>query len=133
MAVEDADTSRTRVQTYVPAYQKETWREHADELDMSLSEFVRSMVQAGRQGFDGETRANSEQGRSTPSSSDDPQGKPLEDRVIEVLDDGGYYDWDELVAELTDGIEERLDSSLRDLQDEGRVTYSGRNGGYTLK
>jgi len=47
----DADTSRTAVKTYVPAYQKRLWADHADELGMSQSEFVRTMVQAGRSDF----------------------------------------------------------------------------------
>src|SRR6056297_3280818 len=42
---------RRSVKTYVPAEQKDRWREHADELGMSQSEFVRTMVQAGRRGF----------------------------------------------------------------------------------
>ncbi|MFC6728654.1 DUF5805 domain-containing protein [Natronoarchaeum mannanilyticum] len=47
----DADTSRTAVKTYVPTYQKRLWADHADELGMSQSEFVRTMVQAGRSDF----------------------------------------------------------------------------------
>jgi len=47
----DADTSRTAVKTYVPAYQKRLWADHAEELGMSQSEFVRTMVQAGRSDF----------------------------------------------------------------------------------
>jgi hypothetical protein len=39
---------RVPVTTRVPGYQKEAWLDDADELDMSQSEFVRTMVQAGR-------------------------------------------------------------------------------------
>ena len=49
---EEVDTTRTSVKTFVPAYQKDEWKRHADELDMSQSEFVRTMVQAGRRDFD---------------------------------------------------------------------------------
>ena len=48
---EEADTVRTSVRTYLPEYQKAKWEEHAEELGMSRSEFVRTMVQAGRRGF----------------------------------------------------------------------------------
>ncbi len=48
----DDSTERAVVRTYVPAYQKAHWQDHADELDMSQSEFVRTMVQAGRSGFE---------------------------------------------------------------------------------
>jgi len=42
---------RRSVKTYVPEDQKAIWQDHADDLGMSQSEFVRTMVQAGRRGF----------------------------------------------------------------------------------
>lgn len=137
MATEgQVDTTRTNVQTYVPAYQKGEWAEHADELDMSLSEFVRSMVQAGRRGFT-DDRSNVESSSNvkpsaTPSSNANPEGKGLEDRVADILSEEGFADWDELVAALTDDFEERLEATLQEMQADGRVQYSGRSGGYTL-
>ena len=132
----DADTSRSRVQTYVPAYQKERWQREADSMDMTLSEYVRSMVQAGRSdisvdrgdGSVGET----EEPAGTPSSTPEPRGKGLEDRVVAILEAGEYYEWDELVAALTDDVEERLEDALQGLQADGEVQHSGRHGGYTL-
>lgn len=44
----DPDQERTTVKTYLPRYQKERWQGEADEFSMSLSEYVRCMVQAGR-------------------------------------------------------------------------------------
>lgn len=133
---EDVDTSRARVQTYVPAYQKDRWERHADELGMSLSEFVRSMVQAGRSDVSIESVAADDAGRDegagTPSSDPDPQGLPLEDRVESVLDDGEYYDWDELLTAVTDDVEARLEETLQSLQERDRIRYSGPHGGYTL-
>ncbi len=134
---EDVDTSRTRVQTYVPAYQKQEWRDHADELDASLSEFVRSMVQAGRRGFrgpsvdpgDGPERGSDPEPASTPNGDRNSEGLPLEDRVVRALREHECPDWDELVDELTDDLEE----TLQELQAEDRVTYSGRHGGYQLE
>ena len=132
-------TERTSVRTYVPAYQKERWQSHAEELDMSQSEYVRTMVQAGRSGFEppDSERSNEvvrEQRSAEPTSPDaDPGGHGLEDRVVEILEDGGHYDWDDLLAALTDDIEERLDEVLGQLQSEGRVRYSGRHGGYVLE
>ena len=128
---------RTSVRTYVPRYQKERWQSHAEELDMSQSEFVRTMVQAGRSGFeppeaestDGSASAEETEPRSPDA---DPRGSSLEDRVVETLAGGDHYDWDELLAALTDDIEQRLDEVLQELQSEGRVRYSGRHGGYVL-
>jgi len=138
MASEGAvDTSRSRVQTYVPKYQKDEWKEHADELDMSLSEFVRSMVQAGRRGFTGSetavSEAESEKSGAGQQSNSDPQGQPLEDRVLSVLDDGESYNWDELVAAVTDDVEARLDETLQELQSRDEIRYSGRDGGYVRR
>lgn len=130
---EASDTARTAVRTYVPAYQRDEWDEHADELDMSRSEFVRSMVQAGRRGFDEyaekttNTDNDQESQAQTRSTEDD-----LEDLVKETLRDAEYLSWDQLLAAVTDDIESRLDSALQRLQDRNEVTYSGRNGGYTL-
>ncbi|MBX0303095.1 DUF5805 domain-containing protein [Haloarcula salinisoli] len=128
---------RTSVRTYVPEYQKENWQSHADELDMSQSEFVRTMVQAGRSGFElpesdtGESSASAEE-TEPRSPGANPRGNGLKDRVVEALADGDHCDWDDLVAALTDDIEQRLDETLQELQSEGRVRYSGRHGGYVL-
>lgn len=135
--VEDGET-RTSVRTYVPAYQKARWQSHAEKLDMSQSEFVRTMVQAGRSGFEpDEAEPSSETGidgdpENTHSPGANPRGKELEERVAEILADGSHYDWDELLAALTDDIEKRLDDTLQELQSAGRVRYSGRHGGYVL-
>ncbi|SDR41836.1 DUF5805 domain-containing protein [Natronobacterium texcoconense] len=118
-----ADTSRKTVKTYVPAYQKEEWQSHADDLDMSQSEFVRTMVQAGRAGF--------ESGREEPTSPDpDPGGNGLETRVLKLLQND-TYDWDELLEAVSDDIESRLDDALEELQARNEIRYSGRHGGYT--
>lgn len=137
----DVDTSRTSVKTYVPAYQKTKWKAHADELGMSQSEFVRSMVQAGRRGFggsdDGVSTTNprgssAENTHSNGSATSGGSSDELADRVVALLERERTLSWDELVEELTADIEDRLDDALADLQDQRRVRYSGRNGGYTL-
>jgi len=132
----DSD-ERTSVRTYVPKYQKENWQSHADELDMSQSEFVRTMVQAGRKGFEPpETEASldsaSAEDTEPRSPGANPGGNGLKERVVEALADGDHCDWDGLVAALTDDIEQRLDETLQELQSAGRVRYSGRHGGYVL-
>ena len=120
---DSTDTSRSTVKTYVPAYQKAEWQSHADDLDMSQSEFVRTMVQAGRKGFD--------PGSGEPDSSDlDPGGNGLERQVLELLS-SDTYSWDELLEAVSDDIESRLDETLEELQATNRIRYSGRHGGYT--
>ncbi|WP_318569562.1 DUF5805 domain-containing protein [Salinigranum marinum] len=127
----EADSERTRVQTYVPRYQKDVWQDHADDLGMTQSEFVRTMVQAGRRGFlssggrDGQTPGE-------VSSGPDPGGKHIEEAVTDLLGREGPLDWDQLVEHLTADVEDRLDDALAALQDANRLRYSGRDGGYVL-
>lgn len=128
---------RVSVQTYVSAEQRERWRAEADELDMSQAEYVRSMVQAGRRSFSLSTDGrslSSEPNNSVEGGSPDttPGGERLKDRVLEVLRTEEFADWDELVAGVTDDIEERLDEALEELQADDRIRYSGRHGGYTV-
>ncbi|SFS06678.1 hypothetical protein SAMN05216559_3078 [Halomicrobium zhouii] len=132
----DVDTGRAHVQTYVPEYQKAEWASEAEALNMSLSEFVRSMVQAGRSDISVDTDVaaieSADEPAATPSSTPEPRGSGVEDRVVDILESDEFYDWDELVAALTDDVEERLEDALQELQADGEVQYSGRNGGYTL-
>jgi hypothetical protein len=85
-----SDDERVSVQTYVPASQQEQWRKEADRMDMSQAEYVRTMVQAGRRGFDIYTDdgdLNSDTG--SPSETGLEDGTPgvdgLKDRVLDVL------------------------------------------------
>jgi hypothetical protein len=125
MSADGVDTERAAVKTYVPAYQKAEWQAHADDLDMTQSEFVRTMVQGGRREFDLDPVES-----ENPGSN--PRGQDLEERVLAILDSAGALGWDELLEELSADIEARLDDALDELQSENRVKYSGRDGGYTL-
>lgn len=117
------DDERVAAKTYVPAYQRETWRDHADDLGMSLSEFLRTMTQAGRRGFVDESAPE------PPSTDADPTGDALETLVLDAVG-SGHASWETLVDATTDDVESRLDETLSRLQDEGRLRYSGREGGY---
>jgi hypothetical protein len=132
---EELDTERQTVVTYVPAYQKARWAEDADQLGMSQSEFVRTMVQAGRRDFGvpGDPAEAGEDVENVPEgASDRTDGEGFEDRVREALEVDGHLSWDDLLARLTDDIEGRLDETLQRLQSADEVQYSGRHGGYTL-
>lgn len=123
------ETQRTTVRTYVPAYQKAEWADAAEELDMSQSEFLRTMVQAGRRTFDVPPRDPSD---GDPAETDaTPRVEAVETRILDALDDGPLS-WEEIVATLTEDLERRADDCLQDLQERGRVRYSGRDGGYVL-
>lgn len=123
-ADDDVDTSRTSVRTYVPAYQKAEWERQADRLDMSLSEFVRSMVQAGRRGFEGGTAGH------TPDDPSASGGPTLEAQVVAELRDRDCLSWNALVTAVTDDIESELEQTL---QESERIQHSPRQGGYVLE
>ncbi len=127
MSESETDTTRTVVQTYVPAYQRAEWDDHAERLGMSRSEFVRTMVQAGRSGFGAEPAAAGESAETTE------EGTPLADRVREVLAESGPLDWEDLLAAVTGDVESRLEETLQELQSDDVVRYSGREGGYVLE
>ncbi|MFC4405874.1 DUF5805 domain-containing protein [Haloarchaeobius iranensis] len=127
---EDEEATRTAVRTYVPSYQKQRWAEEADELEMSQSEFVRTMVQAGRRSFElDESPDTDPEGRANESiASDDGE---LADRVLGILHErDDPQTWDDLVAAVTNDVEDRLDGALGTLQEAGKLRYSGRDGGY---
>jgi len=122
-----ATDDRTTVKTYVPRYQKEKWAEHADELEMSQSEFVRTMVQAGRCDFDVPSiDSRVVDTDESPESNDDD----FQERILALLDREDVLDWDELIEHLIDDIEDDVDAALGQLQDDNLVRYSGREGGY---
>jgi hypothetical protein len=124
MAEGSGETDRVAVKTYVPRYQKEEWQSRAADLDMSQSEFVRTMVQAGKRDFDLDPA-------ETTSGDATPGGEGLKEQVLAVLRSEGPLGWEALVAELTGEFEEQLEEALGELQSENRIQYSGRRG-YTL-
>ncbi len=126
---DEGDTTRSTVMTYVPAYQKARWKAHADELGMSQAEYVRTMVQAGRNGFEIEPNPTDLEGSS---GSANPWGDGLETRVLTAFNSATILSWETLVDELSSNFEDRLEETLESLQQENRIRYSGRHGGYML-
>ena len=136
----EPDVERAVVKTYVPAYQKDAWVDHADRLDMSQSEFVRTMVQAGRRDFtvDGAPAAadpaptseaeRPDSGDAGEDDAGDTRGE-FEDRVYALLREE-TRSWDDLLEAVTDDVEGRLEDALQSLQAANKVVYSGRHGGY---
>lgn len=127
-----SQSDRVSVQTYVPAAQRDRWREEADELDMSQAEYVRTMVQAGRRGFDLETGGAGGPTDEPGSPDATPRGDNLKDRILDVLDESGVTGWETLLSAVTDDFEARLEGALQELREEGRVRHSPREGGYAV-
>ena len=123
-SMQDNDqTERKTVKTYVPEYQKENWRTHANELDMSMSEFVRCMVQAGRN----KSMDSLENGADHVST---PGGNGVNDRILDVLETEDPTSFDGIVQSLTRRLESNVEQSLEHLRDEGAISQHTR-GGFT--
>lgn len=114
---------RAVAKTYVPEEQKSEWEAHAAELDMSQSEFLRTMVQAGRRGF----LSDPEEGGSRDAT---PGGEGLEDRVLQTIGSSSGASWDELIEELSGDFEDRLEEAINSLQEANEIRHDGRRGGY---
>ena len=125
MSGEGDETARRTVKTYVPEYQKEIWKQEASELDMSQSEFVRSMVQAGRGNFDVDPV-------ETGSVDATPRGERLKTEVLSALSTEGPLSYKELLEQLIADFESELEAVLTELQADNRIQHSGRDGGYRV-
>lgn len=93
------------------------WDERADELDMSRSEFIRTMVEAGDKNL------------SLVSPFENiGTGESLKEQVLESLEEDEYKDWDTILTELTERMERELEETLNELLDEDRIDFSPRQG-----
>lgn len=123
------DADRVTVSTYVPAEQRARWREDAEALDMSQSEFVRAMVQAGRRGF---TLDGDENPLETGVPDADPRGNGLKTAILEALQREGALSWSEIVEAVIGDVEDDVEAALLDLQDEGAIRHSPRRETYAV-
>lgn len=119
------DESSTVVKTTVKQYQKDAWVEDANELEMSQSEFIRTMVQAGRRDFDLDPLER-------PTEDVTPGVDGLKTRVLEALSNEEYRSFDEIAATITAEIERKVDDILDSLRDKDLVEHSNVDGGYRL-
>ncbi|MBV0900175.1 DUF5805 domain-containing protein [Haloarcula salina] len=125
---EDRETERVSARTYVPAYQRDIWDDHADRLDMSRSEFIRSMVQAGRRGYTGEDIGETP---GAGDAGDDRLPAIASDAVLTALEQVDTVRYEELREILVEDMTRALDAALDELQAENAIIHT-RDEGYTL-
>jgi hypothetical protein len=129
----DLDTETKRVQTYIPAYQKEIWSEHADDLGMSRAEYIRTMVMSGRRGFLTGSASDPDD-NDTPGVGDAGHAElppVVRERVLITLRQLETADYDDLAEIVTVDVTEALDAVLDDLQQENVIRHQ-RDEGYEL-
>lgn len=120
MSVEShQDIEGTVLNVYLPKSQKEEWEQHAAEMDLELSRYVREMVQSGRRPWYSGDRKRTV--RDQPGDTE-----PLKQQVLEALQRSQSLDYEDLLEVVTDNIQNRLDSAITELKDEGRVHQNPR-------
>lgn len=128
------ESERTVVTTYLPKHQKSIWEEHAQSLDMSQSEFVKTMVQAGRRRFDAEDEEGpiSVDSTSNPGGQTDENDDPndYESIIVEALEEQSHLTWDDLVEIVTSDLESELADAISRLQERNEIRHDPRVGGY---
>lgn len=133
MTTEGRDGERAAVRTYVTENQRDEWDREAERLEMSRAEYVRSMVQAGRRGFTlEEPDAQPENPSEGPCSDVDPGGDGLRTRILDVLEREGPCSWDEIVAEVTQELEDQVDAELEVLNRQGVIEQDSRTGNHRV-
>lgn len=95
------------------------WDKKADELNMSRSEFIRSMVHAGqRQIAELDTQKNQEQ-------------RDLKEKVLAELPEDEVLEVDEIVQKVVGPIKTEItDEILPSLDENGEIRYNPKERGY---
>lgn len=127
------------VTTYVSAETKEVWKEHADNLGMSLSRFIESMVNAGRtlhedtapEGYEevdaASARREAEALRQELEALEDDEAADAVEVYAEL---DGEYETVDTLAQRVDAGEPEVYEALQSLLDEDLVEYDTMRNAY---
>lgn len=97
----------------------EKWDEEAEELGMSRSEYIRSMVNAGRRQI------------SQLDPQNDQDNRSLREEVLSEIPEDEVRDVDEIVQTVVGPIEEKITSQiLPNLDENGEIRFNPQKGGY---
>lgn len=135
-----------QVATYPEDNQKARWRRNADELGVSLAEYVEMMVEAGTKNFTARTekdetsdelrqqrnelRAEVRRLRSRVETLEDRLYSGEREAIIEFLKDEQPATEGAIVNEVVESANQRVPSILDSFEADGYVTYSA--SGYEL-
>lgn len=128
--------------TYPTADQYERWKDRAAEFDMSVSEFIQAMVEAGTKKFDATveldetTRELREQRNDLRDELDHARTRieRLETRlyqgeqatICQYIEQNPGTTYDEIIQHMMDTVPERVTDHLDDLEgDDVRIEDSG--------
>lgn len=128
------------VATYPPDEQYQRWRDEADEMDMSLSEWVQGMVEAGMKNFstniepDENIQELREQRNDLRQELSDARGRirALEtalyegerEAIVEYIENNPGVQYDEIIQHVINSTPERVVRQL-DVLDGDRIVRDG--------
>ncbi len=115
-----SDSEKVNIGFEVPKRERAQWQDHADELNMSYSEYYRSMIRAGQREF----------GLADETPTDDTQNDDLEARIRDQLSPDQPVQFDDLVDAIVGDLEDEIEDVLMNLDE---ATYRPRSGGYVLE
>jgi predicted nuclease with TOPRIM domain len=131
------DTEKQPAMTYPHPDQYEGWKEEAAEMDMSVSEWIQAMVEAGRKKFDARVEPDETAAELREQRNDFKDQLDLARDRIEELETQLHYGEQEVIREFVaenpgvtfnditqkviDTVPERVNRHLDEL--EGRAVY----------
>lgn len=140
-------TNGPTAKAYPTDEQYERWKDQADDLDMSTSEFIGYMVEAGLKKFDASVDPDLENEELREQRNDlqrqlERSRRRIEeleellhhterDAIIEYVEDNPGALWDEIVTHLADTVPQRANRHLDKL--EGDRLERGAADGYYIK
>lgn len=114
----------------------EKWEEDAEEMDVTLTEYVRRMVRAGRRQWGYEHTSEPEKNGLKLDESQN-QGEDLEDTLREAvlrnLSTTKGLDEKDLAELLFEDLIDDLGMQLQQLKDSRKADYNPRDGGWVRK
>lgn len=128
--------TRKSVQTYISEHQHNIWKDEAAEMGVSLAEYTRIMIQAGRRDFTLPSQPNEIQNKDnrleTPSSHVTPGVDALKTHVLEIIESEDYPKRDDIVNAVYSDLDEKLAQAFEELQRNDRIYESWKHDGYAV-
>ena len=123
-AESDHDSGGTVLNVYVPEHERVDWEQHADELGLEMSRYVREMVKSGRRPW------YSENYRVQPEG--DEPNQELEEQILAALSEAGPLSNDEVYEAITNQLQSRVDEKLMELREDNRIEQNP-SGAFSLR
>ena len=122
--MKESDKRRKRMVFYASEHIISEWKQEADQADMPHSEWCRLQVEAGRKQI-------AALDPSKTANSSDENG--LRTDVLEAIPEDGAATPKEVVQTVVEPIESRVKGHLKELDNEGVITYDPDVEGYVRK